>query len=223
MNYYREKLSATRLEACYNSAPPRIKQYLKAEIQHLISRLSSSDKVLELGCGYGRLMFAIAPYVRYVVGIDNSEESLEYAKELQNPRDNCEFLLMDALNLGFSGNEFDAVICNQNGICAINGDTLRLVQEALRVTKTRGRVIFSSYSDKFWAHRLDWFLVQAKQGLIGEIDMDETHDGRIVCKDGLRLDSMDQKGFINICEKLNVNCQITEVDESSIFSEMIKI
>ncbi|MEW5925824.1 MAG: class I SAM-dependent methyltransferase, partial [Candidatus Zixiibacteriota bacterium] len=54
--YYSEKLSASRLKQCYEIASPRVKQYLKAEICHVLERVRSSDTILETGCGYGRVI-----------------------------------------------------------------------------------------------------------------------------------------------------------------------
>ena len=47
-----------------------------------------------------------------------------------------------------------------------------------------GRALFSSYSPKFWEHRLSWFREQADKGLLGAIDEEKTRDGLIVCRDG---------------------------------------
>ena len=49
--YYSEKLSANKLKRCYDIATPRIKQYLKAEIDFVLEQIHPSDKVIELGCG----------------------------------------------------------------------------------------------------------------------------------------------------------------------------
>jgi len=61
--YYTEKLSANKLLRCYAVAPARIKQYLDAEIHFVISNLCGADLVLELGCGYGRVMNAVSRVV----------------------------------------------------------------------------------------------------------------------------------------------------------------
>ena len=41
---------------------------------------------------------------------------------------------------------------------------------AVDVTRPGGRVLFSSYAEAFWDHRLAWFRLQAREGLLGEID-----------------------------------------------------
>jgi len=58
--YYSEKLSAERLRRVYEIAPPRVRRYLEAETEHILSRIRRSDTVVELGCGYGRVLARIA-------------------------------------------------------------------------------------------------------------------------------------------------------------------
>lgn len=155
MGYYSEKLAGKRLRECYDIAPARVKQYLDAEIQYVLSRTKPEDSVLELGCGYGRVIWEIAG-------------------------------------------------------------------EAKRVARPGGNILFSSYSSNFWAHRLEWFELQSKHGLLGEIDYDTTGDGVIVCKDGFRAGAMGEAEFRELCKRIELEPNIYEVDESSIFYELVK-
>ena len=81
-SYYTVKLSAERLRACYELAPPRTKAYLEAEIEFVLQKASSSMAVLELGCGYGRVLRRLLPRARSVVGIDTSMPSLRWPRNL---------------------------------------------------------------------------------------------------------------------------------------------
>ncbi len=67
---YSEKLSGLRLKRCYDLAPLRIQQYLRTEIEYVVSRVEQNEKVLELGCGYGRLIPEFVRAGSYIVGID---------------------------------------------------------------------------------------------------------------------------------------------------------
>jgi len=49
--YYTQKLSGKHLQLCYEIDSPRVKRYLEAEIEFVLKKIKSSDKVLELGCG----------------------------------------------------------------------------------------------------------------------------------------------------------------------------
>ena len=84
-----------------------------------------------------------------------------------------------------------------------------------------GRLLFSSYSEAFWPYRLSWFEVQAKAGLVGAIDTSATGDGVIVCEDGFRVGLMSPEALRSLCASLGLACDITEVDGSSVFCEII--
>jgi SAM-dependent methyltransferase len=217
--YYAERLSGERLRRCYEIAPPRVARYLRAEIDFVRGRLADDARVLELGCGYGRVALELAEGARRVVGIDTARESLVLARRLAGGDTRCEFLEMDATDLAFAGGVFDAVVCVQNGISAFGVDPVLLVGEALRVSRPGGRCLFSTYSPRFWTERLGWFEAQAAEGLLGEIDYGETGDGVIVCKDGFRAGALKPGDFLAIGRAVGIEPVITEVDASSVFAE----
>jgi 2-polyprenyl-6-hydroxyphenyl methylase/3-demethylubiquinone-9 3-methyltransferase len=219
-NYYSRKLSAKRLKQCYVIAPPRVQQYLEAEIEHILENVKPSDHILELGCGYGRVLKRLINYAELIVGIDTSLESLELAKKHIPETDTCELYQMDAINLEFGNEIFDVTFCIQNGISAFGVNQKKLIDEAIRVTRKEGKVLFSSYSEKLWDDRLKWFQLQSQNGLIGEIDYNKTSDGEIVCKDGFRATTVTFEGFKSLTENLNLPVYFTEIDESSIFCEI---
>jgi 2-polyprenyl-6-hydroxyphenyl methylase/3-demethylubiquinone-9 3-methyltransferase len=219
--YYAERLSAQRLQKCYEIAPARVRQYLDAEIAHLRGKLRAGDAVLELGCGYGRVLGPLAAVARMVVGIDTSRSSVQLARRRLAGVSNCHVLQMDAGRLGFRAGVFDVVACIQNGISAFGIDQRKLIAESLRVTRTGGQVVFSSYSARFWRQRLAWFELQAAHGLLGEIDQEATGDGVIVCKDGFRATTVSPDDFALLTSAFDVDRRIEEVDESSVFCELV--
>ncbi len=218
--YYAEKLSAERLRACYDCAPPRTRRYLEAEIAHVLARTRGSDRVLELGCGYGRVLRRVGPRVRSVTGIDTALASLALAREHVAGAGAVRLAAMDAAHLGFAAVAFDLTLCIQNGISAFHVDQAALVREAVRVTRPGGRVLFSSYAARFWDARLEWFAAQAALGLVGEIDRAATRDGVIVCRDGFRATTVDAGGFRRLVAPLGLEPRIAEVDGSSLFGEL---
>jgi 2-polyprenyl-6-hydroxyphenyl methylase/3-demethylubiquinone-9 3-methyltransferase len=215
--YYSNTLAAERLKRCYDLAPPRVRQYLQAEINFVLDRVHPGDVVLDLGCGYGRVIPQLAQKAGFVVGIDTSLSSLEFGVSFLHGVRNCLLLGMDAGSMSFFDGAFDAVVCIQNGISAFQVDPLRLVSEGIRVARENGIVLFSTYSEKFWEHRLDWFRVQAAEGLLGEIDEEKTGHGVIVCKDGFRATTFTPAQFFALTSKLHLDSEIVEVDESSLF------
>jgi SAM-dependent methyltransferase len=215
--YYRTSLAAERLERCYELAPPRVRQYLRAEVDFLAARLAPEDVVLDLGCGYGRTLPAFADAGAFAVGVDTSAESLRLAAERLHARRDCVLVHADALALPFPDGSFDAVACIQNGISAFHCDRRALIEEALRVLRPGGRAYFSSYSEGFWPYRMAWFELQAEAGLIGAIDHERSGEGIIVCRDGFAASTLDAPDFVALVDGLDVESEITEVDGSSLF------
>lgn len=216
-NYYSKNLFAIRLKQAYETASPRIQQYLEAEIQYTLSLIKKTDSVLELGCGYGRVLKRIAQKATNVVGIDIAEASLEYAKEYLGNMANIELHYMTARNLTFEQHRFNVVLGIQNAISALKIDPTHLIRESLRVTKKGGKLILSTYSEKIWNDRLDWFIQQSEQGLLGEIDMEKTGDGIIVCKDGFQASTFTIDKFEKLTKEMKLQATIEEIDQSSIF------
>jgi len=219
-NYYEDKLSAKKWMKCYEIAPPRVKQYLEVEVNYVLQKIHPNDIVLELGCGYGRILPQLASKARFVIGIDTSLASLFLGREMLVNVSNCSLLNMNAVQLAFRDHIFDCVVCIQNGISAFHVNPYDLIQESVRVTKTGGTVLFSSYSGKFWEDRLRWFQLQLETGLLGEIDYEKTQDGMIVCKDGFTATTFLPHQFLSLTAELNLDAQITEIDKSSLFCEI---
>ena len=221
-SYYADRLFGAKLERVYGLAPPRIRQYLDAETRYVIEEVKGRNLVLELGCGYGRAMKEVAPYVTRIVGNDLSRDSLQLAATYLDRLRNCGLVRMDATRLGFPDGAFDAVFCIQNGVSAFGRDRRALVAEAARVTRAGGVILFSSYSPRIWTDRLEWFRAQSRTGLLGEIDESQTRDGVIVCKDGFRASTVGEDEFHVLFRAAGLTAAIHEIDASSVFARAVK-
>jgi len=215
--YYSEKLSAARLKRCYEIAPPRVQQYLEAEICFVCDLSEPMMDVLELGCGYGRVLSRLVGRAKRVVGIDTSVASLDLARKSIGADSTLHLAAMDAAALAFGEESFDKVVCIQNGISAFAVERSRLIAEAVRVTRPGGRALFSSYAESFWSDRIDWFRIQAAEGLLGEIVEEASGDGVIVCSDGFHATTVDPEEFACLTKDLDASVRMVEVDGSSLF------
>lgn len=219
-SYYRQVLSANRLKKCYDLAPQRVNQYLNAEIEYVLTKIQSQDLTLELGCGYGRLIPLVSRKAKKIIGIDISGPSLKLAGQMLAKISNTALFRMNAIKLGFKDKVFNKVFCIQNGISAFHVNPITVIRESIRVTKPGGKILFSTYSEKFWNHRLEWFRLQSDAGLIGEIDSIKTGNGTIICKDGFTATTFTGEDFKAFTSDLKVRATIKEIDESSLFYEM---
>jgi SAM-dependent methyltransferase len=223
--YYTDRLAAERLRRCYALAPPRVRQYLEAEIAHVSSRIRPGALVLDVGCGYGRAIPAWAERTGrsgLVIGIDTSAESLGLARRALKACPNVCLIRMEAQSLGFIDEAFDVTACIQNGVSAFHVDERHLLEECLRVTRPGGTVLISSYAEKFWPTRLEWFRLQAREGLIGDIDEESTGRGVIACQDGFRATTVSVARFRELAGGLKADVTIEEVDGSSLFCDLVK-
>jgi ubiquinone/menaquinone biosynthesis C-methylase UbiE len=215
--YYDECLSGERLKKVYDISTPRIERYLESEINFVLDHINPESIVLDLGCGYGRAIPHLMKKASYVIGIDNSFGNLIYGREYLRKYHHYSFLCMDAAETGLKTNSFDAVICIQNGISAFHVDQKKLLRESMRLCKKNGAALFSTYSPKFWEHRLEWFRLQSEAGLLGEIDIEKTKDGIIVCKDGFKATTVSAERFLELTEGLSAKSEVIEIDDSSLF------
>ncbi len=215
--YYAKKLNAERLRRVYEIAGPRVCQYLQAELDHLAGFVQPGDKILELGCGFGRVLAPLARIAGQGWGVDNSPESLELART-EYPDLNLS--VMDAGSLDFDEHNFDLVFGVQNFISACKVPPEKLLRECLRVIQPGGRLLLSSYAEEFWPHRLKWFRQQAAEGLLGPIDEEATGNGIIICTDGFKATTFSPMEFWNLAASCGVSAKVYTVDRSSVFCEI---
>ena len=81
-------------------------QYLQAEMDHLAGFVQPGDKILELGCGFGRVLAPLARIAGQGWGVDNSPESVALARA-EYP--DLDLSVMDAGSLNFDEHKFDLV------------------------------------------------------------------------------------------------------------------
>jgi len=215
-NYYAESLHAQKLYQVYQTKYPSVQQYFDSEIAFVRNQLHGTERVLELGAGYGRIMKELAPSCGEIIGIDIAEGNVEFGQTYLRNLPNATLLVMDAHNIEFD-KPFDVVLCMQNALSAMQTEPLTYIKQIMDQITPEGRAFISSYSAKFWEHRFAWFQEQAEKGLLGEIDTEQSKDGVIIGKDGFRATTQSPEDLEQIGKASGFPFEITEVDESSIF------
>lgn len=107
--------------------------------QHLINKMytmsdaKSSERVLDIAIGTGKIAKAFYGKAGYVVGLDICTDMVNQAREHVNA-----LILSKAEQIGFSDNSFDVCVCRQ-GLQFMELD--KVLPEIYRVLKPSGRVV----------------------------------------------------------------------------------
>jgi ubiquinone/menaquinone biosynthesis C-methylase UbiE len=101
---------------------------------------SSEDRILDFGCGLGRLSTWIAEFgVSEVVGLDSSADMIKEAERRCLPKKNLRFLNYDS-EIPFTSGYFDKVLSVWVLQHILNGNFRAVIQELGRVLKPNGRI-----------------------------------------------------------------------------------
>ncbi len=117
----------------------RTRRYPWPEIKFLFDKVNKGDRVLDLGCGNGRI-YEFLKGTDYT-GADNSSKIIEEAKK-KYPE--LKFIKAEALNLPFPDNSFDFVF-SIAVLHHIPSKELRIdfLKEAKRVLKKKGKLVIT--------------------------------------------------------------------------------
>lgn len=108
-------------------------------------QISPEHIVLEIGCGLGRIGYALAPSCKRWIGADISSNMLEYAGKLLSELDNVELRELDGCNLkSFSDATIDRVYCSTVFMHLDEWDRFAYVKESFRVLVPGGLAFFDN-------------------------------------------------------------------------------
>ena len=117
----------------------RFQRYRVAKVLDL-ARPATTDRVLDLGCGWGTISFALAPLVREVVGLDFSERAVAGCdRELERQGlSNVVFRVGDAGASGLATGSFDLVVAADLFEHLYPEDSGSVAGEAFRLLRAGG-------------------------------------------------------------------------------------
>jgi SAM-dependent methyltransferase len=132
----------------------RTRSFVWEELKPLADYIIPGEKILDLGCGNGRLLQIFKGKNIDYFGVDSSEKLIEIAKK-RYP--NKKFQVADALNLPFPNNYFDKIysIAVLHHIPSVEFRR-RFLKEAKRVLKPEGLLILTVWN--WWDFWRGWFL-----------------------------------------------------------------
>lgn len=133
-------------EKVITDPPLEIVQFLDSEVAFLKESIKPRARILEVGCGYGRLMAFLSPEAQRIVGIDFSSKLLDKARSFLKPYENIDLVCSNANFLPFDDNVFDYSICCNATLGNMPGIEEQVLQEMKRVTKPGGTLLVSVFS-----------------------------------------------------------------------------
>ncbi|MEX0326006.1 MAG: class I SAM-dependent methyltransferase [Puniceicoccaceae bacterium] len=148
----------------YRRATANIGLWLSEEI--VFRRVfKPEDRILELGCGTGRIAFGLAEIgYPHVLGVDISRPMVKEARRIAKLMElSAAFQVGDATALSFEDALFDGAIFGFNGLMQIPGRESRrtALREISRVIRPGGALVFTTHDRQNARHRNYW---KAEQG-----------------------------------------------------------
>jgi len=139
--------------ALYSLGSPDLLAQATAEIVSQLREwavINSESDVLDIGCGIGRLLVALAPRVHRIVGIDVSAEMVKAAQRRCEGYDNVTVTKGNGYGLGaLAADDFDLIIAvdsfpylRQSGLALVQ----RFVAESTRALRPGGQLVILNYS-----------------------------------------------------------------------------
>ncbi len=111
-----------------------------------------SGIVLDVPTGHGYFAVEASKFSQYVIGVDLLEHDVKAAKKVSAERGNIGLARMDAVNLGFPSNIFDAVInfLGLEDICMTRGKegVEKALSEMSRVSKNIVAIAVQTYGEE---------------------------------------------------------------------------
>ncbi|MDP1884475.1 MAG: class I SAM-dependent methyltransferase [Candidatus Moranbacteria bacterium] len=129
-------------------APPTILQkFFTGDIDFIKNKLTRNQNILEVGCGFGRLLYPLSTVSKNVTGIDFSKNQIQKTANNTKQSKNITVRLMRAEKMNFKNNCFDQSICLNNSLGNMPGIEKQVIQEMKRITKAGGKIIVRVFAD----------------------------------------------------------------------------
>ena len=117
------------------------KVHTKKELSYLIKFLDKKDRILDIGCGYGRFTIPLAKKKYSIEGIDITPALIEKAKrDAKKEKVNINFKIGDMRKLPYKNDNFNKIICMWSVFIELSKkkDQLIAIREMKRILVPKG-------------------------------------------------------------------------------------
>ena len=203
------------LEKWLKKGTPALQDWLEKEINYLRKCIKGNSVILDIGCGFGRNIKELINGDRELVGIDCDKSVLEVAKKNLAPYKNIDLFLEKAEKLHFKNNTFDYVICMGNTFGDMLSTKTEVLNEMKRVTKKRGKIIISVFSENALKERVE----NLKRA---GFTITKIKNSNIFTKEGLITEQFTKAKLENIFKRSGLNGKIIKLNRISYICEAVK-
>ncbi len=176
--------------------PKEIEEYLEKETACLRNIVKSGESVIDIGCGTGRVLWALQDIAGMCVGVDFSEHHVDAARKLLK---DTGIFLADAKKMNFKDNFFDCVLCVYNTFGNLGEDKVSVLREMRRIVKPDGRIILSVYSENALDTQLRFYKML-------ELNVEKMDDCAVYLREGLRSERFSEEMLRKLVEEAGGLC-----------------
>lgn len=195
-------------------------EYLRKESEKL-SEAISGGKLLEIGCGDGRLISLLSTLADHYTGIDNSARMCVNA--MVNHKDlltkNVKILFGTAYRLPFKENKFDWIVMAWNTFGnfgqALGEDKIAALRQAKRVLKLGGKIIISVLDINSFAEYQEFIIKN-------DLHIIENQGNLIHLKEGLITERFSKQGLEELFSAQDMEFSISQLTKISLWAEVWK-
>jgi ubiquinone/menaquinone biosynthesis C-methylase UbiE len=196
-----ESLGAKVINSDYFT--PAIDDYRRTELDYLQKNIPEGATVLEVLCGKGRRVVALAPKVKHITGIERSPVARSMAEREAKKHKNVKIIDGDGTKIPFEDGHFDYSFIAFNNLFTLPHEK-EILAEIARVTKKK--VFISAYGDGSLAERLKFY---EKCGF----DIVSINHGHVFTREGFNSWQLDSKKIMDLFSSAGLSVKVEKLCE----------
>ncbi len=133
-----------RWDKINSNLPAEMLEYLEEEVSYYKKNIPAG-RILDVGCGEGRILSRLDNHITHGHGIDINETSVQLCKE-NLPKN--KYKVGSITETGYPDSYFDCIVLSFNLLGNLDNDKDLAIREIRRILKPGGMVLFSTYSQR---------------------------------------------------------------------------